>query len=128
MDRGAETDSCEERRDQLGAGVREANAEIQSRSYCVRFECPDDIDRLVLHRGVDFFKVRLSRHLASSCNHFLTPALGDYVPLKRLFTEGRVAHGRRSITGLKSVHGFAFQTRRIVTGRVRHDTADAHRP
>jgi hypothetical protein len=53
---------------------------------------------------VDFFKVRLSRHLASSCNHFLTPALGDYVPLKRLFTEGRVAHGRRSITGLKSVH------------------------
>jgi hypothetical protein len=60
MDRRAETDSCEERRDQLGAGVREANAEIQSRSYCVRFECPDDIDRLVLHRGVDFFKVRLA--------------------------------------------------------------------
>ena len=85
MDRRAETDSCEERRDQLGAGVREANAEIQSRSYCVRFECPDDIDRLVLHRGVDFFKVRLSRHLASSCNHFLTPCFGRLRASKAAF-------------------------------------------
>ena len=84
--RRAETDFGEGRRDQLGAGVREANAEIQSGSYCVRFECPDDIDRLVVHRGVDFFKVTwLSRHLASSRNHSLTPAFGDYVPLKRLY-------------------------------------------
>ena len=57
MDRRAETDSGDGRRDQLGAGVREANAEIQSGSYCVCFECPDDIDRMVVHRGVVFFKI-----------------------------------------------------------------------
>jgi hypothetical protein len=65
MDRRAETDFGEGRRDQLGAGVREAHAEIQSGSYCVRFEYPNDIDRMVVHRGVDFFKVRLSRRLGS---------------------------------------------------------------
>jgi hypothetical protein len=55
--RYSETDSSDGQRDQLDPSVREANAEVQSGSYCVRFECPDDIDRLVVHRGVDFLKV-----------------------------------------------------------------------
>jgi hypothetical protein len=55
--RRTETDFGEGRRDQLDPSAREANAEVQSGSYCVRFECPDDIDRLVVHRGVDFLKV-----------------------------------------------------------------------
>jgi len=54
MDRRAETDSGEGRRDQLGAGVRKANAEIQSGSYFGRFERPNDIDRMVVHRRVGF--------------------------------------------------------------------------
>ena len=54
MDRRAETDSGEGQRDQLGAGVRKANAEIQSGSYFGRFERPNDIDRMVVHRRVGF--------------------------------------------------------------------------
>ena len=54
MDRRAETDSGEGRRDQLGAGVRKANAEIQSGSYFGRFERPNDVDRMVVHRRVGF--------------------------------------------------------------------------
>ena len=50
------TDCSEGQRDQLGAGVRKTNAEIQSGSYCARFECADHIHRLVVHRGVDFFQ------------------------------------------------------------------------
>ena len=52
MDRRAETDSGEGRRDQLGAGVQKANAEIQSGSYFGRFERPNDIGRMVVHRRV----------------------------------------------------------------------------
>ena len=54
MDRRAETDSGEGRRDQLGAGVRKPNAEIQSGSYFGRFERPNDIDPIVVHRRVGF--------------------------------------------------------------------------
>ena len=54
MGRRAETNSGEGRRDQLGADVRKANAEIQSRSYFGRFERPNDIDRMVVHRRVGF--------------------------------------------------------------------------
>ena len=54
MGRRAETNSGEGRRDQLGAGVRKANAEIQSGSYFGRFERPNDIDRMVVHRRVGF--------------------------------------------------------------------------
>ena len=54
MDRRAETDSGEGRRDQLGAGVQKANAEIQYGSYFARFEHPNDIDRMVVHRRVGF--------------------------------------------------------------------------
>ena len=66
MDRRAETDSGEGRRDQLGAGVQKANAEIQSGSYFARFERPNDIDRMVVHRRVGFVSkiAVLSRHLA----------------------------------------------------------------
>ena len=64
MDRRAETDSGEGRRDQLGAGVRKANAEIQSGSYFGRFERPNDIDRMVVHLEWALFKIAvLSRHL-----------------------------------------------------------------
>jgi hypothetical protein len=63
MDRRAETDSGEGRRDQLGAGVQKANAEIQSGSYFGRFERPNDIDRMVVHRRVGFKIAVLSRHL-----------------------------------------------------------------
>ena len=38
------------------AQAYETNAEIQSGSYCARFECADHIHRLVVHRGVDFFQ------------------------------------------------------------------------
>ena len=54
MGRRAETNSGEGRRDQLGADVRKANAEIQSRSYFGCFERPNDIDRMVVHRRVGF--------------------------------------------------------------------------
>ena len=54
MDRRAQTDSCEGRRDQLGAGVPEANAKIQSGGYFGSFERPNDIDRMVVHRRVAF--------------------------------------------------------------------------
>jgi hypothetical protein len=55
VDRRAETDSGEGRRDQLGAGVPEANAEVKSGSYCARFACSSDIDRVVVHRRVGVF-------------------------------------------------------------------------
>ena len=63
--RRAETDSGDGRRDQLDPSVREANAEVQSGSYCVCFECPDDIDRMVVHRRVGVVSkiAVLSRHL-----------------------------------------------------------------
>jgi hypothetical protein len=55
MEQRAEKDSGEGRRGQLGAGVWKANAKIQSGSYCVRFERPNDINRMVVHRRVGFF-------------------------------------------------------------------------
>ena len=57
IDGSGETDSSERRRDQLGAGVREANAEIQSGSYFGRIGRPDDIDRVVIYRVEFFFKI-----------------------------------------------------------------------
>jgi hypothetical protein len=41
------TESSEERRDRLGAGVRAANAKIQPDRYFGRFDSPDDTDRIV---------------------------------------------------------------------------------
>jgi hypothetical protein len=50
-----ETDSNEGPKDQLGADVREANAQIQSGSYFGCFDCPDACDRVVFHRVVVVF-------------------------------------------------------------------------
>jgi hypothetical protein len=69
MDRRAETDSGEGRRDQLGAGVRKANAEIQSGSYFGRIERPGDIDRVVIYRVESFFKIA-----------FIAPGPGELSP------------------------------------------------
>ena len=52
-----EMDAREGRRDKLGAGVREANAEIQSGSYFGRIGRPNDIDRVVIYRVEFFFKI-----------------------------------------------------------------------
>ena len=41
------TESGEERRDRLGAGVRAANAEIQLGRYFGRFDSAEYIDRMV---------------------------------------------------------------------------------
>ena len=41
----------------MDPSLREANAEIQSGSYFGRFERPSDIDRMVVHSGVSFFKI-----------------------------------------------------------------------
>jgi hypothetical protein len=50
-----ETDSNEGPEDQLGADVREANAQIQSGSYIGCFDRPDACDRVVFHRVVVVF-------------------------------------------------------------------------
>ena len=65
MDGRAETDSGDGRRDQLDPSVREANAEVQSGSYFARFERPNDIDRMDVHRRVGFVSkiAVLYRHL-----------------------------------------------------------------
>ena len=41
----------------MDTSLREANAEIQSGGYFGRFERPSDIDRMVVHSGVCFFKI-----------------------------------------------------------------------
>jgi hypothetical protein len=53
----------------LGAGLREANAEIQSGSYFGRIERPNDIDRVVIYRVESFFKIA-----------FIVPDLGELSP------------------------------------------------
>ena len=63
MDRRAETDSSEGRRDQLDPSVREANAEVQFGSYFGCVDRPDAFYRVVFHSVVAFFKIAvLSRH------------------------------------------------------------------
>jgi hypothetical protein len=50
------TQSSGARRDQLGAGVREANAKIQFRGDLSRIDRPSDIDRTFIRRLVGFSK------------------------------------------------------------------------
>ena len=57
MDQCDPTQSSEGRRDQLGTGVREANAEIQSGSHFIRIDRPGDIDRIFVNRLVGFSKI-----------------------------------------------------------------------
>jgi|HubBroStandDraft_6_1064221.scaffolds.fasta_scaffold297214_2 hypothetical protein len=60
-------DAREGRRDKLGAGVREANAEIQSGSCFGRSECPSDSDGVLIHRVVGFLKIAApERNVTSS--------------------------------------------------------------
>ena len=49
MDRRAETDSSDGRRDQLDPSAREANAEVQSGSYFGCLDRPDAFYRVVFH-------------------------------------------------------------------------------
>ena len=56
-DRCGQTQASEGRRDELGTGVREANAEIQSGSHFIRIDRPSDIDRVFVNRLVGFSKI-----------------------------------------------------------------------
>ena len=57
IDRCGQTQSNERRRDQLGTGVREANAEIQSGSHFIRIDRSRDIDPIFINRLVGFSKI-----------------------------------------------------------------------
>jgi hypothetical protein len=57
IDRRGQTQSTQGRRDQLGAGLREANAQIQYGSHFIRIDRPGGIDQIFINRLVGFSKI-----------------------------------------------------------------------